>query len=724
MDTRAFILVLLALTKYVAGQSTIRWCTISVAEESKCKAMAEAFASASIRPALRCVAASSRAECTQKLTKKEVDAFSAGVKDIYDIGKLAAFKIAAGESGADGKGITYYGVAVVKRTNTAININSLRGKKSCHTGKKRTAGWDVPLGYLIDSGRMSIMGCDIPQGVADFFNASCIPGSKDDPASLCELCKGDTSGQFKCEPNNSEQYYAYDGAFRCLAEDSGDVAFVKHNTVSENTDGKGESWAQGLLSEDYQLLCRDGTRSPVSDYERCHLARVPSRGVIVHPDISGPVVYNMLHEGLQKSGFSVFSSTNFNGENLLFSDASTKFIQAESENYTEWMGRYYHILKAIDCSESDVPSRLLWCVLSHGEQQKCADMGVAFKSKNLVPNIQCVYGESVEDCMEKIQNKEADLITLDGGYVYTAGKSYGLIPAAGESYTGDSDGSIYYAVAVLRKSNRDIQRFSDLKSKRSCHTGYGRTAGWNIPMGVLIEKGLIRPQTCQVAQAAGGFLDSACVPGADQKGFPDNLCEQCIGDSSGQFKCVKGKDLYDGYDGAFRCLVEGRGDVAFVKHSTVFQNTDGNNTDSWAESLDSRSFQLLCSHESRAEVTQFTKCNLARVPSHAVMIRPDTNPHVIFGLLDKAQSFFGVKTTLGFKMFDSKAYDGSDLIFKDSTISLIAVGEKKTYEEWLGQSYLHAVLLFFTRADVHCELSAVSAGSVTRHLHHSSTLVL
>lgn len=60
-------------------------------------------------------------------------------------------------------GTSYYAVAVAKRSSN-LTINTLKGMRSCHTGINRTVGWNVPVGYLVESGSLSVMGCDVLKG--------------------------------------------------------------------------------------------------------------------------------------------------------------------------------------------------------------------------------------------------------------------------------------------------------------------------------------------------------------------------------------------------------------------------------------------------------------------------------------------------------------------------------------------------------------------------------
>lgn len=59
------------------------------------------------------------------------------------------------------------------------------------------------------------------------------------------------------------------------------MAFVRHTTVVENTDGKSrEYWSRNQLSRDYELLCRDGQRAPVSEYKQCSLGKVKANAML------------------------------------------------------------------------------------------------------------------------------------------------------------------------------------------------------------------------------------------------------------------------------------------------------------------------------------------------------------------------------------------------------------------------------------------------------------
>lgn len=43
-------------------------------------------------------------------------------------------------------------------------------------------------------------------------------------------------------------------------------------------------WARNLKSEDFELLCRNGERRPISEYSNCNLGAAPPHGVVARPE--------------------------------------------------------------------------------------------------------------------------------------------------------------------------------------------------------------------------------------------------------------------------------------------------------------------------------------------------------------------------------------------------------------------------------------------------------
>ncbi|XP_063662600.1 melanotransferrin isoform X7 [Pan troglodytes] len=630
--------LLLAL-RTVLGGMEVRWCATSDPEQHKCGNMSEAFREAGIQPSLLCVQGTSADHCVRLIAAQEADAITLDGGAIYEAGKEHGLKPVVGE--------------------------------------------------VYD------------QAVSDYFGGSCVPGAGETrySESLCRLCRGDSSGEGVCDKSPLERYYDYSGAFRCLAEGAGDVAFVKHSTVLENTDGKTlPSWGQALLSQDFELLCRDGRRADVTEWRQCHLARVPAHAVVVRADTDGGLIFRLLNEGQrlfshEGSSFQMFSSEAYGQKDLLFKDSTSELVPITTQTYEAWLGHeYLHAMKGLLCDPNRLPLYLRWCVLSTPEIQKCGDMAVAFRRQRLKPEIQCVSAKSPQHCMERIQAEQVDAVTLSGEDIYTAGKTYGLVPAAGEHYAPEDSSNSYYVVAVVRRDSSHAFTLDELRGKRSCHAGFGSPAGWDVPVGALIQRGFIRPKDCDVLTVSE-FFNASCVPVNNPKNYPSSLCALCVGDEQGRNKCVgNSQERYYGYRGAFRCLVENAGDVAFVRHTTVFDNTNGHNSEPWAAELRSEDYELLCPNGARAEVSQFAACNLAQIPPHAVMVRPDTNIFTVYGLLDKAQDLFGDDHNKnGFKMFDSSNYHGQDLLFKDATVRAVPVGEKTSYRDWLGLDYVAAL---------------------------------
>ncbi|XP_071768761.1 saxiphilin-like [Centroberyx gerrardi] len=695
----------------------MRWCTVSDPEQRKCAELAKALVAA-LPPAavaafarLSCVRAYSTADCVSKIRANRADVVTLDAGEVYSAVKQFGLVAIAKEIYSDGGCIL--SVAVVR--NRTLDIRSLQGRRSCHSGVRWTAGWSLPLGFLLSRNYLTwTKEQPLSQDVSTYFSASCVPGAAAMAPSLCALCQGHKSyirqRNFHCETSHSEPFYNSQGALRCLRSGAGDVAFVDHLALESIEESE---------REEFRLLCTDGTHAPLSHYRNCSLGRGPGGGMVTRLNYRKIarkflVTVQMLfgQRGRDRQRFQLFNSSSFGENDLLFKDVTEKLaILPDDKDVSQVLGLdYVALLKGLGHEGSSLEDSVVrWCCISLAEQKKCEQWALSIKSDPLV----CVRAVSMSECVEKIKRDEVDAVSLDATHSFIAGKC-GLVPVVTEYYgtkCEPAEGTTHLetdvlpsvvGVAVVKRSSRNIF-IGNLGGRRSCHGHMYSPAGWLLPYRLSLSLLHNSSSPCDPNQVYNDVFWKGCLPGSQ-----GNLCKVCMGGTgeAATKRCADNhNERYYGNMGALRCLVgdasgKSYGDVAFLEQHNVEANILSLSPTGWADGWTPSDFELLCEDGRRAPLPEWESCNLGAIPPNTVMTRPVLTARV-YDFLMKTQETLSANPDSEFKLFQSKQYGESDLLFKDATRCLVHTSHMDTRTILGEEFYRHAETVFnCTHSDI------------------------
>ena len=455
----------------------------------------------------------------------------------YDLGVLAS------ETKPDGR--TWYGARAVIRAGTDMADAHLdddiytdpfalfQGKTSCHTGWLKSAGMLLPMGYLIGNGYANVIGD--PNTVESMRN------------TIYEYFNEDAS-----IPETGDTYYSYKGALRCLSEDRGDIAFVADTTLDYYCVDRPDSNTWCLDETEYVEL-------PI-------FGRAPGHPVMYNPATMSDEKADIVRKVL------VAMEDDEVGEDILDDIINSPSGIVDVGTTEDHLGTYSAAIRNVPGIQAYYGGKY---GINTSVQPTKNPIVIAYEVRDTYENIDgnpqiladrlsMKLGVDVElydvasegAIIEALRFGHADIGFMDGGAAWVGWKEYGLSALAADL---KPDGRSWYGAQAYVKAGSDIAEaylddddstdpFELFRGKTSCHTGWLKSAGMLLPMGYLIGNGY--------ADVIGDPDDVASLRSTIFNFFNEDA------------SIPESGDFYYSYDGALRCLSEGRGDIAFIADTT------------------------------------------------------------------------------------------------------------------------------------------------------------
>ena len=497
----------------------------------------------------------------------------------YDLGVLAS------ETKPDGR--TWYGARAVVHADSdmaAAHLDSdlytdpfslFQGKTSCHTGWLKSAGMLLPMGYLIGNGYANVIGDpntveSMRATIYNFFNEN---------ASI---------------PETGDTYYSYKGALKCLSENRGDIAFVADTTLDYYCVDRAESNSWCLDESEYVEL-------PI-------FGRAPGHPIMYNPAEMSDGKADAVRAAL------VAMEDDEEGEDILDDIINSPSGIVDVGTTEDHLGTYSAAIRNIPGIQAYYGGK--YSVNTTATATKDPII-IAYEVRDTYENIDSnpqiladrlshklgvtveLYDVASEGAIiEALRFGHADIGFMDGGAAWVGWKEYGLAALAADL---KPDGRSWYGAQAYVRADSDIAAayldddnqtdpFELFRGKTSCHTGWLKSAGMLLPMGYLIGNGY--------AEVIGDSDDVSALRDTIYNFFNE--------DSS----IPESGDLYYSYEGALRCLSEGRGDIAFIADSTYdFYCVDRNRN--W------------CLEDENGNSDYVALPLFGKAPSHPIMYNPD-----------------------------------------------------------------------------------------------------